>query len=401
MNKLARAKKPYPDFPLFLHQTGQWAKKVRGKLHYFGTDADAALAKYLDQRDDLQAGRTPRMKGDGLTVRDLANRFLTSKKALLDTGELSPRTWGHYFATCENIVKAFGKTRLVSDLASDDFEKLRAALAKTRKAHALSGEVQRVRTLFKYAWDESLIEKPVRFGTQFKKPSKKVMRQARHAAGTKMIEAAELKKLLDAAEQPMRAMVLLAINCGFGQTDVASLPLAAIDFNGEWIDYPRPKTAVMRRCPLWPETIEALREAIAERPKAKSAADAGLVFVTKYGARWVRTRHRENKPAVAVDAVQLEFGKLLVSLGLKRRGLGFYALRHTFRTAADGAKDQPAIDHIMGHSADDMASLYRERIEDDRLKAVSGHVRKWLFSAPKPVQAEQPKPTEIAHTEPR
>jgi hypothetical protein len=78
--------KPYLGFPLFLHATGQWAKKVRGRMHYFGTDSDAALAKYLDQRDDLQAGRTPRVQGDGLTVRDLCNRFLTSKKALLDGG---------------------------------------------------------------------------------------------------------------------------------------------------------------------------------------------------------------------------------------------------------------------------------------------------------------------------
>ena len=33
----------------------------------------------------------------------------------------------------------------------------------------------------------------------------------------------------------------------------------------------------------------------------------------------------------------------------------------------------------MGHSRDDMASVYRERIGDDRLRAVVEYVRKWLF----------------------
>jgi len=53
--------KPYTDFPLTLHQaTGQWCKKIKGKIYYFGKDPDAALKKYLDERDDLQAGKKPR-----------------------------------------------------------------------------------------------------------------------------------------------------------------------------------------------------------------------------------------------------------------------------------------------------------------------------------------------------
>src|SRR5262249_54561503 len=90
-----RPKKPYPDFPLTPHASGAWQKKIRGKIHYFGKWAHRvngklvriegdgwkeALELYKAQADDLHAGRTPRVKTDGFTVRDLCNRFLTAKQ---------------------------------------------------------------------------------------------------------------------------------------------------------------------------------------------------------------------------------------------------------------------------------------------------------------------------------
>ena len=85
--------KPSPDFPHFPHATGRWAKKIRGKLHYFGPweNPHEALDKYVEQRDDLHAGRQPRKGGGGPTIRDLVNRFLTAKTHLVDAGELSQR----------------------------------------------------------------------------------------------------------------------------------------------------------------------------------------------------------------------------------------------------------------------------------------------------------------------
>ena len=76
--------KPHPDFPLTPHPTGRWCKKVRGKLKYFGKiEGDekgvAAIAKWLEEKDDLLAGRRPRPKTEGVTVRNLNNRFLTAK----------------------------------------------------------------------------------------------------------------------------------------------------------------------------------------------------------------------------------------------------------------------------------------------------------------------------------
>src|SRR5215831_17747549 len=89
--------KPYPDFPLFPHATRRWAKKIRGKMHYFGPweDPDGALALYLEQKDALHPGRKPRTRGEAeaVTVKDVANAFLNMKQTAVDNGELSPLTW--------------------------------------------------------------------------------------------------------------------------------------------------------------------------------------------------------------------------------------------------------------------------------------------------------------------
>src|SRR5262245_14267412 len=93
--KTSKPSKPYPDFPLFPHATGRWAKKIRGKLHYFGpwSDPDRALANYLEQKVALHAGRKPREDTGGLTVKDLCNQFLNAKRALVESGELTNRSW--------------------------------------------------------------------------------------------------------------------------------------------------------------------------------------------------------------------------------------------------------------------------------------------------------------------
>jgi integrase len=371
----AKPSKPYPEFPLFPHAAGQWAKKIRGKMHYFGlwADPDAALDKYLKERDDLHAGRKPRPEPGAATVKEAVNDFLITKDALVEAGELSPRTWADYKQVCDLVIAHFCKARLVDDLGPDDFAALRNKVAKRWGPARLGSKlIQYTRSLFKHAFDAGLIDRPVRFGPGFKRPSAKVMRLNRAAAGPKLFSAEEVRRLIDAGGVQLRAMLLLGINCGFGNADCANLPLSALDLDGGWVNYPRPKTGIDRRCPLWPETVAALREALAKRPEPKAEKDAAFMFVTKYGAAW----HK----ASGDNPVSFETAKSLKALGINgRKGLGFYTLRHTFRTVADGAKDQPAADHIMGHEVAHMSSHYREGISDERLRAVSDHVRVWLF----------------------
>jgi integrase len=170
-------------------------------------------------------------------------------------------------------------------------------------------------------------------------------------------------------------MILLAVNCGFGNADVGTLPLSALDLESGWVSYPRPKTGIGRRCPLWAETVKALREWLRQRPAPKAEADVGLVFVTKYGHRWAKD---------AMDnPITKETRKLLDALGINGHR-NFYGLRHTFQTIGDESGDFLAVRSIMGHADNDISAHYRERISDERLRKVVNHVHTWLFATADP-----------------
>lgn len=178
--------------------------------------------------------------------------------------------------------------------------------------------------------------------------------------------------MIDTAGQPPRAMLLLGINAGFGNSVCGNLPLSAVNLDAKIIDFTHQKRGISRRCVLWPETVRAMWEALTKRPNPKSAEDAGLYFITKYDLSW----HKDTPDG----PISKETAKHLKELGIDgRKRLGFYTLRHVFRTIADESKDQPAVDFFVGHEIPHMSAIYRETISNERLRAVVDHVRKWRF----------------------
>ncbi len=393
----ARRHKAKEKVPLLAHATMRWGRKINGRIHYFGKidpnlpdfGAGAALTEYHRTADDIRAGREPRPKEDErISIADAANRFLSAKAALRDAGELTPRTWSDYHSTCSKIIDILGRNRAVADLQPDDFRRLRAAFAQGRGPVSLATDIRRARVFFRWCGPEKegLIDRPCRLGTAFDAPSPKTLRQARAARGSRMFEADEIRQLLDAADPVLKAQIMLGLNAGFGQTDIAGLPISAIDFKTGWVDYARQKTGIGRRIPLWPETIKALEEAITVRPEPSDPAHAELAFLTSTGIpvvrNWLSTK--EDKAEVGLttrtDTVARAFTRLVKNCGLNG-SRSFYALRHTLETIGGDTGDQVAVSAIMGHAprAGDMSAVYRERIDGARLIAVTNHVRAWLW----------------------
>jgi integrase len=382
----AKPKKPYPDFPLTAHPNGQWCKKIRNKLHYFGRwdedpDGEEALNLYLDQRDDLFAGRRPRVNSGGVTLGDALGQFLMSKKLREQTGELSRRSYNDYERTCDLIAASIGKRSSLDQIVRQDLDKLRSDLATGKKGTCgpttLKGHLTRARMVFRFI-NEHVAEKSIKYLEALELPSRATFRRLANERGPRMFQPSEIRHVLEAASLQLRAMIYLGINCGFGNTDCATLPFDQLDLNAGWHTYWRPKTHNPRRCPLWPETIAAMKAAIEHRPDPKTREAERLVFVTKYGNAWSDDDGDRNNP------ISYEFRKLVKATGFYRRGVTvFYSLRRTFETVGAETGQQVAVDHIMGHipPPNDMASVYRQRVADKVLLAVTNHVRKWLIGS--------------------
>lgn len=396
----AKPKKPYPAYPLTAHtHTGRWCKRfkppgaAKTKTYYFGSldDWKAALEKYQREWPYIIEGKTPpRDDEDAYTIRTLCNLFLRSKRLKREARELSDRSYHDYYRSCAQLVDHYcpGATdRRVDDLRPADFEDLRAAMAQRLGPVSLGNEINRIKIILKFAIDQRLIDRPVHFGQSFARPSRKVLRRARNKQGAKTFSRDELRKILDATagNAQLHAMILLGINGGLGNSDCANLHDSHVDLAAGWCDYPRPKTEVPRRIPLWPDTVAALKAVLCGKKRPKDPADDGIVFLTRAGQRWVRFRPSKKKPDqyTAIDSIAGEFGKVVRKLQINgRTARNFYTLRRQFEIIAGGSKDQVAVDQIMGHVDNSMAGVYRQdQIEDDRLVAVVEHVHSWLYGS--------------------
>jgi len=416
--------KPYPAFPLYAHAGGVWAKRIRGKVYYFGPWADwkGAEAAFREQFPFRRAGLEP--PSAQMTVANLLDEFLGGKQSQLETGDITETTFKEYVATCKVIDSYFGKHRPVSTLSVADFNGLRVALAKGKckchtklrldnvrrhlalddyrglraalrdgktkyksklgmvtvadpaKLKALRGEPWRElkglrlilskakcqckSTLGPVSLKRRLTVARMIFADQprahrkaLKSPPHRLLRAESRKRGPRFYEAADIRKLVKSADPHLRAMILLGINCGFGPQDCFTLPANAVDLEQGWHTFARPKTEVDRRCPLWPETISAMREV------------QGGTFALN-GRKWDRF------------VVSEVFGKLCSECGVTNHG--FYSLRRTFETVATTADvSQAIIDAIMGHVRNDMASVYRQKVFDEQLRKCTDHLRAWYL----------------------
>jgi integrase len=373
--------KPYPDFPLFPHGTRRWAKKIRGKLHFFGPwrDPHGALRRYLTEKDDWEAGRKPQREKpgvtDALTVAQMVFLYLDAKKLKVESGEMEERTWKEYETYGDRMIRVFGANTLVESLGPADFKRLRADFQKTHKSLAsIKGDIRKSKVFFNWAGPgangQGYLDRLPRFGDAFKPPSQSALEREREEKGERVFSAEQIRAVLAAAGPRLKAMVLLGINCGYGNTDCIKLVIGKLDLDHGWANFARTKNGIKRRNPLWPETVEALRAVMKARKPPNDPQYASRVFITKFG-----------DPYRPVN-LSRELGNVMVRAGMGRDEGDFYDLRRTCASIGVQVRDDDAVRTIMGHKrpSTDMLGVYnRLQVSDERLWAVADHIHDWLF----------------------
>ena len=102
MNAVAVARpkprKPRANFPLFPHPNGQWCKKLNGKLRHFrswrsDTTGVEAQRRYKEERRHSEAERNPRIIARGMSLMELADRWLVERLAGARRGDLGAKNY--------------------------------------------------------------------------------------------------------------------------------------------------------------------------------------------------------------------------------------------------------------------------------------------------------------------
>ena len=197
----------------------------------------------------------------------------------------------------------------------------------------------------------------------------------------------QFARLLALADPVDTAIILLALNCGFGNTDIGSLLAADVDLKNGRLSGSRHKTAVTREFTLWPETVKALRAYYEEhRGKPKNDAVARLFFIGRQGNPMCWERLDENGKKHRSDAVKNRFDRLCEKAAVTLPwGAGFYIYRHTYSTRiGEESSDPREVQAAMAHTTMRMQEVYRH---DRAMKAEAAQTR--LRST---MRAKLPKP---------
>ncbi len=367
--KTSRRKTCSDKFPLTLHPTGQYCKKIKGKLRYFGTDKKRALENYLTQATFLHGTQSLMQKAsnDKMTLRQLVDLYLQYQHARVLADNLTPRHYDEQIYGLNRLTAFLGQGCRIESISTLDMQNYKRKL-QTHYASVdrVNLNISIMKAMFHWARRNDVLQNIPNIDAISKS---KVVHKEMYTFNSQQIN-----KLLSAADVKMKAMIWLGLNCGFGCTDCGKLQWSDLDFKDGRVKLARNKTGVERNFPLWPETMQALKELPRSGP---------FVFYTSRGHLWIRAMVKTNddgeRKYTFVNRITPTFSRLMKKVNIHApKGTGFYSLRRTAATVAARSGDPFAVQRLLGHVDLTMATRYVQDVSEQTDRVIQNS-RKYVL----------------------
>jgi len=271
--KSSKRKTRSDKFPLTLHPTGQYCKKIKGKIRYFGTNKKQALERYLAQATYLHGCQNSIQKASNgkMTLKELCDLYLRYQHSKVLANALTAKHHNDQISSLSKLMSFLGQSRKIESISTLDLQNYKRRLQCVyRLVHRQNLHISVMKAIFHWARRNDILESIPNIDAITRG---KIVHKEKYT-----FNPGQIKKLLSAADVKMKAMIWLGLNCGFGCTDCGQLKWKDLDFENSRVQLARNKTGVRRNLPLWPETIQALKQV----PRSGQ-----LVFYTSQGHPWV------------------------------------------------------------------------------------------------------------------
>src|SRR5688572_68516 len=216
LRQAQRPGKPRPDFPLTDHGNGQWCKKIKSLVRFFGVWAhpDGAVALYEQERAAWEPGQNPwsrdttAARPQAVQLWELADRWLVYQRDLIDAPDhaerITPSTYGGSRHAMEHLLEATGKRVDPLSWSPQDFARLRVRLGAGVSPATKGQRVMYVRAMFDWARDSRLIPALPDYGRDFENVSAGEKEEYRYdfqkAHGERRFELEEARAILQACD---------------------------------------------------------------------------------------------------------------------------------------------------------------------------------------------------------
>jgi integrase len=340
---------------LTFHPTGQYCKKIKGKIYYFGSDRKEALQRYLDKATYLHGHQEDLQKptGDNMTLKQLCDMYLNYQYSKLQANDLTASHHNEQIGSLNKLLAFLGQNIDINNISTLDLQDYKRRIQKSHVSVCrLNLHISIMKALFHWAGKNDVLANIPNIDAVSRG---KIVHQEKFTFNPEQIN-----KLLSAADVKMRAMIWLGLNCGFGCTDCAELMWTDLDLVNARVKLARKKTGISRDLPLWPETVKALE---------KIPRIGKLVFYTSRGNPYMQTLFKSDDNGsgkyTTLNTITTKFSRLIKKSGFNvPKGTGFYTLRRTAATIAARSGDPFAVQMLLGHADLQMATRYVQDVSE-------------------------------------